>query len=123
MADAAPPMDDTGAAPAGADDGTDAGADASQPTVLCTILLGSDGSFILQQGDEPEGDDMGAPGGDAASKPQTFSDIGPTLKAVMTVLEKAQAGGAGSSQSNFDAGFTGGSDASPAKSMAPAPKY
>lgn len=125
MADATSPMDDTGAAPAGDDTGADAGADASQPTVLCTITQNSDGSFGLVSGDEDEGDgtDAGAAGGDDASKPQTFSDIGPLLKAIMTVLQQAQDGGAGSSQSNFDQGFSGGASASPAKSMAPAPKY
>jgi hypothetical protein len=43
------------------DDGTDPSAaapdDAAQPTVLCTVSLNSDGTFLLQAGDEDDDSD------------------------------------------------------------------
>lgn len=131
-------------APMAADTGTDPSAPADTgaadagPTVLLTVMDLHDGTYSLIQGDEDEageGDDASAaaapadgsaPAPDAgASSGQTFDSVGSLLKAILDLLKthEESASGDGSAQDNFDAGFSGGSSASPPKSPALAQKY
>lgn len=109
--------DDAAAAPPTAD----TSADANAPSVLLTVMDNHDGSYTLVEGDEQEpgeGGDMAEGGGEPAGK--TFDSIGALLKGVLDVLKNNDEG-----QGEFDAGFEGGSSASPpkAKSKLPPQKY
>lgn len=134
MADPTAPMpaDDPASAPAdGSAPADDSGAG---PTVLCTVLDNGDGTYTLVQGDEsdtgagasapPDAGAMPAPGGDMGAPPagpqgQSFDSVGALLKGILDLVKAAQDSGPdGSAESNFSAGFDGGSAASPTKSGA-----
>lgn len=92
-------------------------ADAGGSNVLLTVLKNDDGSYQLIEGDEGEGGE----GGEVAADPeagapgaagQMFETGGELLKGIFDLLKADEAGGA---DEEFDAGFNGGSDASPAK--------
>lgn len=100
---------------------------ASDPKVLLTVLDNGDGTFQLVEGDEDDGDASGAgaapgdmSGGASAQQGTTYDSLGALLKGVMDCVKKAQSGGDGTDEANFNDGFTGGSNASPAKPPAPA---
>lgn len=129
-----PDMDDD-ASPA--EDSTDTG-DASAPTgtVLCTIMDNGDGTYTLIKGDEDDvgagsadsdagaatgataagaGSDADDSGSDTAG--QTYDSVGALLKGVLDIVNEAEssAGGEGSSDDQFSAGFNGDSSPTPAK--------
>lgn len=110
-----PPDQPDPTAPTG--DSADDGSQDSGSTTVVTICKEADGSYMVYAGDAPEdgeGDEGDAGGGGDMGAPQgTPADsVGAALKAAMDVLKQDENGGA---QSEFDAGFTGGSAASPAK--------
>jgi len=91
--------------------------------VLFTVMDNGDGSFTLQDGDEPEsveGGEIveGEPSG------ESFDDPGALLKAILGKIETAMSGEEGSADENFDAGFTGKDAGAPMKKpMSPAEKF
>lgn len=103
---APPPGPDAGGAPPpAADDATGAG---DQPEVFATILKTPDGKFILVDGDEPEGGEMGD--GEPGAMDQAGVD-GPTLlKQLMAKIE-----GGGGAEASFGKAFRGEPDATAAK--------
>lgn len=84
---AAPPVDE----PAMGMEGEGGG-----PTVLCTILKNSDGTYMLVQGDEPEGmhggEEMGE-GEPAEPQGETYDSIGQLLKGVLDIVQTDADGG------------------------------
>lgn len=118
-----------GIAPGADDQGMD-----DQGMVLCTIMVGQDGTYTLIAGDEDGGAESGgsdgaqidAPpdtgavpggmepnngaGGAASPQGQQFDSVGALLKGVLDLVKEheASASGAGSDQDNFAAGFSGG---------------
>lgn len=134
-----------GAADTGDDMGQDEAAD---ETVVCTITAKADGTYMVYAGDEPgedegdegAGEDLAAAGSDeggagptdedqgeasggaapaeAAPEGKPAKSIGEALKFAMEDLQTHESGGEGSADDNFQAGFTGGSAASPARPMA-----
>lgn len=122
----------------GEDDDTDAGADEgdSGDVVLVTITRTADGTYMVYAGDEDEGDEGAEDDGSAApadagatapvaggtgagdiggSAGKPADGIGAALKEVLTILkdDEASASGQGSAEDNFQAGFAGGTSASP----------
>jgi hypothetical protein len=121
---------------AGAGDDTDS----SGSSVICTISSDGQGGYLVYAGDEsPDSDDgdmsaddddaMG-PAGDApagggmgagASAPQgqPASSVGEALKIALTIMQSAasSAGGSGSPDDQFAAGFSGSQSPTPATSM------
>lgn len=128
--DPAASMPDTAAAAAPAP------APESSSTVLCTIMDNEDGTYTLLKGDEDEGGgaaeggaaaaaggglDAGAAG--AAAQGQTFDSPGALLKGILDIL-KGQVEDDSGDGSDFDEGFKGGSNVSPAKQpMTPGEKF
>lgn len=122
---AASPPADLAAAPAtGMAPETDAANpdEGKEPEVFATILKNPDGTWMLVAGDEPEPPEAGAepagegtPPAEAAPEGKTFDTPQALLKGVMDMLE-----GSDTSEAEFDAGFKGGSEASPAKAPPPA---
>ena len=115
------PYPAAGAAPAPDDDSAGPDAEDASDQVVCTITSNGDGSFTVYAGDEP---DAGGAGPDAAASPDASAagkqcpTVGAALKATMDVLKEAESasgGDAGSSSDQFNAGFEGGSSASPPK--------
>ncbi len=120
------PTAGAGAAPPGADASAGGDTGDQSDTVVVTITKGSDGSYTVYAGDEPDGDEgesedddaaMGGPGaapsgGDmsASSGGQHADSIGQALKITMDMLQadKSSAGGEGSADDQFAAGFNGG---------------
>ena len=119
----------------GADGGADDAGDDDSGDVLLTVLKNPDGSYTLIDGDEDDGDDddqgagpddmgggagaAGAADGDQAGpQGQTFDSKGALLKAILDLLNEDEDQEGEGGQSAFDAGFAGGSSASPAKSKA-----
>lgn len=94
----------------------------AQGQVLCTVILNTDGSLTLMEGDEPEemhgGEEMGEGEGMAAEQvpSQTFDSVGPLLKAILDMVQTAQDGGeTGSDQ--MRAGYAGDEAAAPPSGM------
>jgi hypothetical protein len=108
----------------------DSGDQGSDSDVLVTIARGSDGGYVVYSGDEPEegGDDEsaegeaggGAPaggmGGAGAGGGQQVDSIGAALKAALDILNEdaSSAGAPGSSQDQFQAGYSAPQAATPA---------
>ena len=97
----------------------------SEPTVLLTVLDNGDGTFKLVEGDENEAihdEDMAPEGAEPEQPGEDFDSPGPLLKAILDIIEKAQNGGEGTGEANFQAGFSGEDvGASTKKPMAPVP--
>lgn len=125
---------------AGAGDDPGGAAD-SDDNVVVTVCSDGQGGFVIYAGDEPEsgdsgdddtgGDGMGADagamgagggaaGGDMGGAPQgqPADSVGAALKIIMTILQENQSsqGGAGSSEDQFAAGFSGSQSPTPAAS-------
>lgn len=97
------------------DAGEDDETEGDEPTVLCTVLMNSDGSYSLVVGDEPdEIDGLAVPEGvgpaeggtPALPEGQTFDAPGPLLKAILDLLRKTESeNGTADDQANFEAGY------------------
>lgn len=135
------PADDDDATGAAAGDDTGGDEDDDQDdgsTVLLTVMVNKDGTYELIAGDEDEdegadesGDDAepgedeggeaggGGEGEEGGGQPegQTFDSVGALLKGILDLVKNHEdmAGGEGSADSNFNAGFEGGAAASPPK--------
>lgn len=123
---AADPADEAPDAPEAAMPDEGAGASA-EPTVLCTIMANSDGSYSLVAGDETEAGESGAEGGGApaegeGSEPDQqgtqYTSVGALLKGVLDLCKQHEEASGGGAEENFQAGFSGGSAASPPRAMA-----
>ena len=115
------------------------GGDDAGPTVLLTVMDNGDGTYKLIEGDEPDedegdetaagatgsaaGEDQGAGEGEEAGK--DYDSPGALLKGILDILQEheSSAGGEGSSDDQFAAGYAGGSSASPSKPTPLAQKY
>lgn len=115
-AGAAAPLDDAAGAGAPMDEGDDAGHE-----VLLTVCREGDGTYRLIQGDEEEA----APGGEAddqgmgatdEGEGKIYDSKGALLKAILDILneDEGSAGADGSSEDQFQAGFSGDTAAPPA---------
>ncbi len=110
----APAPADAGMPPGGPAD--DTGADqGGGPEVFATILKTPDGKFILVDGDEPEGGEMGD--GEPGAMDQGGVD-GPTL--LKQLMAKIQ-GGEGGAEDSFGKAFRGEPDATAGGPAPPAP--
>lgn len=114
--------------------------DDDKSDVLLTVLDNGDGTYTLIQGDEDDDEDEGQDGagsddeadqsesgagdegaeggnGEEADKPegQHFASLGALLKGIMDLVKDHEASnsGEGTDDDNFNAGFSGGSEASP----------
>lgn len=102
-----PPTDDMGqeAAPA------------ADWTVVCTVLKDAGGAYKVVAGDEPEGggamEEGGAMPREETQPAETFDGVGPTLKAVMDILQ-ADADGPDGPNAQFQEGYAGPGGAPPA---------
>ena len=90
-----------------------AGGDApdNAPEVLLTVLKDPLGDgYPLVDGDEDDSDEGGASdGGAPTEQPKPYADKGSLLKAILDILNEDEnsAGAAGSSEDQFNAGFSG----------------
>ncbi len=85
-----------------------------QPMVFATILRTADGKFLLIDGDEPEGPEMGE--GEPGMMDQAGVDGPALLRDLMAMIE-----GGGGAEEGFEAGFKGTPDAPMPEKAAPAP--
>jgi len=117
----APAPDDTSTDGQTTDNSSTDNAEEAEQHVLATILLNADGTFQLIQGDEPEpGEEAGAEAGagegageaEPAPPGTSYDSPGKLLKALLDILNNAQSSGG---DEEFNAGFAGGSNASPSK--------
>lgn len=127
MAPADPAMDQTAAPMDAAPEDMEPEA---QGTVLCTVVLNTDGSLTLMEGDEPEemhggmegGEEMAegeamAPGDMSEQVPsQTFDSVGPLLKAILDMVQTAMDGGE-SGADQMRAGYAGDEAPAPPTGM------
>ncbi len=97
---ALPPLNAPSAAPAPGDMPPAGEAPAAQPEVFATILRTPDGKFLLVDGDEPEGGEMGA--GEPGMMDQAGIDGPALLKQLMAKIE-----GGNGAEEGFAAGFKG----------------
>lgn len=97
-----------------------------QPEVVCTVMCNPDGTYTLISGDEPDqaaagaaaqGGDMGEAADLEGPPGEQFDSVGSLLKGVLEIVKtyEANKSGEGSADDNFNAGYTGGSAASPMK--------
>lgn len=91
----------------------------TEAEVLVTISKAPDGTFLVQAGDEPEGDEPAAEGApDAAAEapppaaePVPCKTIGETLKAALDILQGESGGGEANEEEDFQSGY--GEDKAP----------
>lgn len=115
MSDPASPMPAAGAMPG--DDAAAPADGASASTTLVTICKEADGSYVVYAGDKPDAAGAAPEGGGTGSAGSPADSVGAALKATLDILKADENG---DEQGDFNAGYDGGSNASPAKPSAPA---